>query len=483
MLIFTHRTDFSYAFRESFLLTWERLLLFLVLFLLVGCGCNSSLAPNMVQTQTPFPQVVGAPGAANLHDCFVAGGRYRFFKADEITQFAASRNITLKSWADELEKTQPKTPKEVWTAWYVFFHAERDEAACKMYPLWRNLVEAMPKDERDDAAKMLFEPFERQDKKRVRRLDVWLTACETLGVFYCPRYAAHKLKGEGWSREKITTWMKQRIQDALEYEKFPQPLPSPRFFAHFNIESIPATRWHQEYLEYLRWLQSENLRQYKDGLWQHKYHKIEGKTPPKPQEPEKPFDEEVNRLNEDAKKHPENWQKMVFLIQALGIQKSPENRPDLSWIAGSANKYSAPQLLFLAGWFQRLNEPDTAEASYRQAVSKSLSAEEMESFYPKSKRKSSENLGMSGGMGGDFLPYDVTDEHLQAMYRVIVIDGFSSFLKSKNRENEMTTLREERKQLAKKYHIFLRSGWKGGPYYMFVSPDFFDQQPPHSNTR
>ena len=38
----------------------------------------------------------------------------------------------LQDWADELEKTEPKTPQDVWITYRVCLRAGRDETVCKM---------------------------------------------------------------------------------------------------------------------------------------------------------------------------------------------------------------------------------------------------------------------------------------------------------------------------------------------------------------
>lgn len=406
------------------------------------------------------------------------GNERKVFNADDITRLLASRNITLEAWADELEKTEPKTPKEVWTAWYVFFHAGRDEAACKMYPLWRKLIEAMPNDayKRRVAAAMFFEPYEPTTKIGVPakkpvegRLDVWLTGCETLGVFYCPQYPTSRLQKEGWDNEKITAWMKQRVRDVWEYKEFPKPMPTSSGRPSYRVDT-PIFRWQEELLGYLRFIQYDRTRRYEDEKRRQSYDENDTREIP---EPEKPFQEELNRLNEDAKKHPGDWQKMAFLMHALTLRVDVKDRPDLSWIAATAPKFSVPESFCLTGYFQSFGCSDIAEPFYRRALTEPLTAEESENLWPKSMRGKSE--GRDGGMGGDRYggrPYEITEEHVQAMFRVTVIDQFCAFLKSQNREEELDTLREERKRLAKEYHIFHEARMRTPPRYEFVSPEY-----------
>lgn len=478
--------------------------LFFGLFLLAGCGDKSTSTPNTVQAETPIPKTAGDPGPENLADCFRTGGMpgsisdiRKVFNSDEITRLLASRNMTLEQWADALEKTEPKKPKEVWTAWYVFFHAGRNEAACKMYPLWRKFIEAMPHDTASDvytrrqAIALLFEPFEPSDprigeprKKPVEgRFAVWLTAAETLDVFFCLKYPAFRLKNEGWDNDNIFAWMKQRVQNALEYEDFPKPIPTTlasMSSVGYNSEA-PVVLWQDAYLRYLRVIENDDFNRYRNEVRQYERNDKKGAEPPKP---EKPLTEEIDRLNEDAKTHPGNWQKMIFFLQSLGVGVNVEDYPDMSWVAGTADKFTIPESLHLAHRFP----PEIAEAFYRRALSEPLTPEEMERFYPKSKRNDREYSGGMGSPGGSMggyqgLPYEITDEHVQAMFRVSALDQFIAFLRKQKRDMEIAVLHEERERLAKEYHIYLEGWKKTAPRYLFVSPGFDPEARPVATAR
>lgn len=439
-------------------------------------------AAQQVHADVEFPRYLNGPGPDTLQAYLQGPGDV--FNANDLNRFVDSRKTTFDDWADALEKTEPKTPKEIWTAWYVFCRANRVEPARKLCPLWKELVEAMSDNRlwrRQRAVSVLFgEHLNVFDREKFKiPWGIWLAAYETFRDFYYPRYTPFYLKNEGWDNDKIIKWTKEQIQVAQKSGINPKLILQYRtpFFRYcldgelVNENACIAVNWMGDYLVFLHRRQDDNIRQYETDQWLKKPNLVE---------PKKPLDEEIKRLNEDARNHPGDWQRMSFLLCALGrisqrkdsarYDMELKNSPDLDWIIDTASEYTIAECLWLGRAFQGFSRPDIAEPFFRAILKKPLSDEYLSYVYPKEMR-------IMHRPGMPF--YEISDDHVRAMFRVMLIDQTIYFFKSlheqskeqnKDREKDMAAWQEERTELAEKYHVGYEDRSRPAPWYYIRFP-------------
>ena len=245
----------------------------------------------------------------------------------------------LHEWADELERTEPQSPQDVWTTFQVCLRAGRDETACKMMPLLFNMVDSLPP-ETDSRALLdrflLIGKLHRLlNEKHLppERWNVAVTFYETFDTIYCHRYAlcvshdyaislvydsgvefdVDTFRQAGWSDKKIKDWLEKRLQNASDRED--------------SLSNV-AQDW--------QWL-------YLSRLWQI------GELPA-----------ELKRLNQEARESPFDTKKLKLLLNALQINalfnindelravRAPQNPPpeiptfwpNLDWLIPTAEQRS-----------------------------------------------------------------------------------------------------------------------------------------------
>ena len=395
------------------------LIVCLIACLLGGCSREQNSAPSVIaenlqtasntEVEPPQPEPPSFAGSLKTWSEFDALIRV------DITGIILKEEKNLHEWADELEKTDPKTPLDVFTTYLVCQRAGRIETVCKMIPLLFNIIESIPGD-RFGYSERLYPSSP---------LKVMTTYCETFDTIYCPRdnhhppvsYYLDSFKHSGWTGEELAQWLKERWQNACnrglnEWERKRPPLPGK---LPLNVPSRAALEWQRLYLTQLQRM---------------------GKV-----------QTELDRLNNEARESPYDARKWALLHNAFpnawkhngksGSQGAYEFLLDLDWLIPTAEKRPAYEALVMAGSLRG----NIHEAFLRRALAVPLTAEECELYRDGF-------LKTSSGMEQKY-----NHEQIRAMHRFRVMNELNEFYLRENRNDEAQKIMLEARELRKEHNL------------------------------
>jgi hypothetical protein len=165
------------------------------------------------------------------------------------------RNPT--QWADELEKTTPTTPKELWTKFDVSVRAGHHETAIKLLPVLFDLSESIPTGPfggKPDLSHRVYNAILESHATRQQRIELYIAFYDVFAPVYCHNLPTVGLKNAGWSSEKIADWLRKHYETALQH----RPMRTSWTWGTFeHSRSSPyisdaALAWHEEYVKYIQ---------------------------------------------------------------------------------------------------------------------------------------------------------------------------------------------------------------------------------------
>ena len=317
---------------------------------------------------------------------------YQDIHSVDITGTILKEDKSLREWADELERTEPKTPRDVMTTYLVCLRAGRDETVCKMIPLLFNMFSTMPPEAgyRSTLIGYVFAPL--RDLSGERR-HVFTTFCETFDTIYCPSNLPQTISN--------AEWLRQRWQNACERE--PEPDEWEQNPYHHGIWFVPTTlpptalQWQRSYLKQLQLTGKEQA--------------------------------ELERLNNEAKESPHDARKMPLLINGLYIRYGFSDiiQQNLDWFIPTAEKRPAFEAWSIAQFFKDRKSPNTQkirEVFLDRALAVPLTAEECNMYRHYLQSMSSREQPKR------------SDKLIRAMFRSDVMKGLHSLYRDTNRNDE-----------------------------------------------
>ena len=178
--------------------------------------------------------------------------------SEPIIQHLAAGKRKLAQWADELEKTTPTTPKELWTKYEVCVRAGRYETAIKLLPVLFDLSESIPPHPhggKHDLSRYVYDAIRESRETRQQRLELYLAFYEVFAPVYCYTLPIDEEEA-GWSSEKIANWLRKHYETALQY----RPIRTSwswsdglsLMYRNSPYVSDAAMRWQEEYMKYIQ---------------------------------------------------------------------------------------------------------------------------------------------------------------------------------------------------------------------------------------
>jgi hypothetical protein len=353
--------------------------------------------------------------------------------AEPIAQQLASGKRNLAQWADELEKTTPQTPKELWTKYEVCVRAGRHEAAIKLLPVLRDLIESIPtqNDYGYNSTYVfhslpygtVYDVIRKPNDVQQKRLDLHIAFYDVFAPVYCHDLPTWTFKEAGWSNEKIADWLRKRRDAAVAYK----PVQSRWSWAGLGHENSPgspflsdaAEVWQENYMRHLyEW------RLHEPRVVPVDYNALAAKV----------RIEEWNRLAADAEKNPDDMSKLSLLFTSLGGYENWERDcPKLDYLAKTLEKRNGFEAWYIAHNLVRLTRNaqgkfrnDNLELAllfYQQALKLSLTDEQCKQIHEERARWLAN-------------PVPRDDEKTRAIFRAKIYDSLNKTLQMLNRADE-----------------------------------------------
>ena len=341
-----------------------------------------------------------------------------------VTQKLFSGEKQLQAWADELEKTQPQTPAEVWDALEVLVRAERDEAVLRLMPHVCEVLLASHYNETCDAKaphNRLANVLLRLPPERGR---LCIAYFETVGTVLSVRYVFEDLKKlmkrMNWSDSQITDWTYGCYQAALAVD-------SKRKLTYWPNHFLDAALYPMSY-------PAQNC--------QYWYFSQLSKSPDRA----KVF----QKIKDDARKSPNDLKKMAFFLESVRYTGGIDPK-DAGWLLtafkqSAYGSYVVGCMIHTDKNLKGKTENDKQkmkmkEAFLKQALSKPLTVEECGKF-------SSSILDMSSEMQPKR-----SEERTQAMFRVTVMDEMNRLYLKDERSDDAQNIMLEARALRKEYGL------------------------------
>ena len=315
----------------------------------------------------------------------------------------------LQDWADELDAASPQTPQDVWTTFLVSCRAGRDDTACRMLALMKN----MPLDDQQLSSRFAGMVFH-STPRNPARWKVLKSFYEAFGAFHAPLYPseiAPVLQGmqeENRSQGQICLWLKERWDSAWGQ-------PAQRFFLPWG-DSIfllfPVSQVAQRWLGfYFGQLQQAGL-----------------------------ADDVAVQFASKARENPDDPGKLALFLYALKYCRP--SHLEVDWIHDNRDQYSAVQLWIIGR--SMVNVQDAVkhcEILLRHALEKELDDEDCKQFQ--------EILQTRTSM---MLPHR-ENELVQAIFRVEVMDDLNRMYLAQDRNEEAQKIMLAARGLRKEYHL------------------------------
>lgn len=359
----------------------------------------------------------------------------------------------LVRWADELEKSTPQTPKELWTKYEVCLRAGRDDTVVHLLPVIRDLFVSVPKSRHYGDRRIGYDLYRRayEPIRELRRHDVRLHSAffENFGPVFCWDCPIQRFQDGGWSDEQITDWLRRRYEAALAY----RPRLSSWSWHHQGDIYMPppylsdaAWDWQGEYLKYLQ-------RTGKDG-------------------------EERKRLAEEAEKNPSDMTTLSLLFRAL--RECPMDRkdelPKLDWFAETASERSAFDAAMIAfnlycvdGNQSRKDYLELSVPFWRRALETPLAEELCREIHEENAR---------------YIHWkeERDDEIIRARFRSLAFNPLNGVLLDLERNEEAQAVMEEGRRFREKhglsgYDPLLAGETQGASGYRVVEADILAREP------
>lgn len=342
---------------------------------------------------------------------------------DDIERELLLEKKNLKRWADELERTAPQTPNDVWVTFNVSLRAGREETARKMLPLFAEMVEPLPlpheTEHRINLRNQLCYKIHDLSRSLLKAHPTVLRDFyETFDTVYCPTHFERDiLRPLFKSNVLCAEWLNQRFQNALAHP----PADEDRCpFEYPGLMSRVAQNWQYHYIDQLILMGTVKV--------------------------------EWERLNREASSTPEDMLKLELLFNSLirGAAYRAERKesiPDLDWLIPTAEKRSAYHAWIIGQNVLRIQNDDyqkrheIAELFLKQARENPLAAKECDDF-----RR--ELASMSS-----MVQPERSDEEIQQIFFVRVSDELNKTLLVLERNDEAQQVMEETREFRKEHGL------------------------------
>ena len=393
--------------------------------------------------------------------------------AEPIARLLATGGRNLNEWADELEKTAAKTPKELWTKYEVCLRAGRHETAIQLMPVLLDVIESVELRSFFDAQPKfqfynnVYKPIQ-ELKNNPHQIELYTAFYDVFAPVYCYTLPLEEFKKAGWSDEKITDWLRKHYESALAYK------PVQTGWSWSNMSSFHASPYVS--LTVLTW-QEQYLRHLADLAW-----KIQG--PINNPERIKFIREEWNRLASEAEKNPGDMAKLTLLFQALRRPFHQEwiaDLPKLDWLAKTVEKRTAFEAWYIATSLYSMRANDKVRKDYlelslpfwRRALDIPLTDEQCAQIYEENSRYSAIRLP----------PRD--DAQTRAAFRAKIFDPLNQTLLLLERTEEAQAVMEEGRLFRQEHRLgnnpVLAGATQLASGYRVVEADILSREPVQEN--
>ena len=352
----------------------------------------------------------------------------------------------LHEWADELERTEPQSPQDVWTTFQVCLRAGRDETACKMMPLLFNMIDSLPpeSDNRSTDCSVITN-FLRTIKWTPERWHVVTTFCEVFDTVYYPSYDfnivtfsfdenagfnADLFKQAGWSNKEIKDWLEKRLQNASNRE---------------GTLSKVAKEWQRRYLARLR----------QTGEFPAELERLHHEAKESPLDAKK-WDLLLNAMINTLEQRKQQWNRELYKKNDPldPPPKIPDFLPDLDWLIPTAEERSPFEAWSIVKDVERLEQrwPQNIRKIFlERALAVPLTAAECEQY-----RRVLEAWGSPQPRYGSVqkkLAPDTDDDAIRDLFQLEVTESLFELYYDKEQWDEAQKFIPEVQRLKKKYGL------------------------------
>ena len=372
----------------------------------------------------------------------------------------ATGKRNLVQWANELEKTTPTTPKELWTKYNVCILAGRNETAIQLLPVLRDLLESVPMHSQGSydfhsRYGRIYDPIRNPHETRKNRLELYIPFYDVFAPVYCYDLPTWEFKQAGWSNSQISTWLRKHYDSAVAYK----PIQTNWSWASFeHTSSSPyisdvALEWQGRYMEHLSLWSRESVY----SLSGEEQIAAEAKLNQRSVE-------EWNRLSADAEKNPDDMAKLSLLFSAMGASGYLEWGtvfPKLDWLTETLDQRNGFEAWFIAknltvgisrNWNVDKIRNDYLEVSvpfWHRALDLSLTDEQCKQIHEENSRWNAIPAYM-------LEPQD--NERTRAIFRAKGYDSLNTTLLALNRTEEAQTVMEAGRAFRKEHGIETSTG-------------------------
>ena len=329
---------------------------------------------------------------------------------DGVARKLFSGEKQLQPWADEMEKAQPQTLTEAWTALEVLLRAERDEAALRLLPsvYALHLKSGTVGIEDTEIIRIMILLLSVPQKQG----NLCVSFFEVFGAVVSVEYfnwGWDKLRTfmqhSEWSEEKITGWLYERYQAAEAFEPKTERLRWSKTGVYALCPMTDAAQgWQTLYFQQLR---------------------------ASPQ-----GDKAFRQMRDDARQTPSDMRKVTVFLTSLNDTRRVEQE-DAGWLLKAFQK--SPYGSWVVGnWATNdAQKADIKEAFLKQALGTPLVAKECDRFradlrWPSSKHEP-----------------ELTDDLVRAQFGVMVLDELNKLYLHINRADDAQRVMLEARALRK----------------------------------
>ena len=439
---------------------------------LFAVGCGIAEQPPLITEHPEQPLMTGALKSRDDVEAMFS---------EPIFQQLVSGKRNLVQWANELEKTVPTTPKELWTKYEVCLRAGRDETVIQLLPVLRDLLESAPIPTYSGEMFPNFSLYNRvhQPIRELQRDNVELLTAffDAFGPVYCYDPPTDTFRRAGWSDEKIGNWLRKNFDAAVAY----RPIRTNWSWGTFE---------HADSSPYI----SDAARVWQEQYMMHLAEYFDMRTPGPTAENYKHTLAEWNRLATDAEMHPEDMAKLsLFFSTRYYYEGWFAVRPKLDWLAETLDKWNGFESWFIARELSRASglhylpynqkiRTDYLELSvpfWQRALDLSLTDEQCKQIHEENSRFPMSSRPMLSGE----LPVPQNDELTRAKFRVKIYDALNVTLLALNRAEETQAVMEEGRQFRKEFglegsaDLVLAGMTQAASGYRVVEADILSREP------